>query len=174
MYLTNQDEDMNQKKIVIAFIVLTVAILGGGIYFLSITSATPQKVDSSQNAKLEVDQKTHDWGQIAYSGGNVSKTFAIKNSGTDVLQLTNIKTSCACTYAQVIIDGKPSPKFGMHTTSSWVGEVAPGKEASLTVIFDPAFHGPTGVGPMERLISVETNDIQNPSLEFTLKGVVVK
>lgn len=165
---------MNQKKILIAFIVLTVAILAGGIYILSVTSTTPQKVITSQNAKVNVDQKTHDWGQIAYSGGNVSKTFTIKNTGTDVLRLTNIKTSCDCTKAQVTIDGKNSPFFSMHSTSSWVGEVAAGKEASLTVIFDPAFHGPTGVGPMERLISVQTNDINNPNLEFSLKGVVVK
>ena len=90
------------------------------------------------------------------------------------MQLTGIKTSCVCTKAQVVIDGKTSPYFSMHSTSSWVGEVAPGKEAQLTVIFDPAFHGPTGVGPIERLIDIQTNDIQNPNLEFSLKGVVVK
>lgn len=165
---------MNDKKIIIGFILVTLLILGGGIYILSRTTAAPQKVATSQNVKLEVDQKTHDWGTIPYGGGNVSKTFTIKNMGTDVLKLSNIKTSCACTYAQLIIDGKPSPKFGMHTTSSWVGEVASGKDAQLAVVFDPAFHGPTGVGPMERLVSVETNDINNPSLEFSLKGVVVK
>lgn len=165
---------MNQKKILIAFIVLTIAILGGGSYLLSASSSTPQKVTTSQNAKASVDQKTFDWGIIPYGGGNVSKTFTIKNIGTDVLQLTNIKTSCACTYAQLIIDGKTSPKFGMHSTSSWVGEIAGGKEANLTVVFDPAFHGPTGVGPMERLTSVQTNDINNSNLEFSLKGNVVK
>lgn len=165
---------MNDKKIIIGFILVTLLILGGGIYILSRTATAPQKITTSQNAKVSVDQKTHDWGNIPYSGGNVSKTFTIKNTGTDVLKLSNIKTSCACTYAQLIIDGKTSPKFGMHTTSSWVGEVAPSKEANLTVVFDPAFHGPTGVGPMERLISVQTNDINNPNLEFSLKGVVVK
>ncbi len=165
---------MNQKKILIVFIILTVTILGGGIYLLSATSTAPQKVAISQNAKVLVDQKTFDWGTIPYSGGNVSKTFTIKNTGTDVLQLTNIKTSCACTYAQLTINGKTSPRFSMHSTSGWVGEVAAGKEAQLTVVFDPAFHGPTGVGSMERLISLQTNDINSPNLEFSLKGNVVK
>ncbi len=165
---------MNDKKIIIGFVVLTLLILVGGVYILSVTTANPVQVTSSQNAKVSVDQKTHDWGTIPYSGGNVTKSFTIKNTGTDVLQLTNIKTSCACTFAQLTIDGKTSPKFGMHTTSSWVGEVASGKEASLMVVFDPDFHGPTGVGPMERLISMQTNDINNPNLEFSLKGVVVK
>lgn len=164
---------MTDRRIIIGLIVFTLLILGGGIYVLSISSA-PVKITSSQNAKVSVDQKNFDWGNISYSGGNVTKTFAIKNTGSDILQLTGVKTSCTCTKAQIVIDGKSSPYFSMHATSSWVGEVAPGKEAELTVIFDPAFHGPTGVGPMERLISVETNDIQNPNLEFSLKGVVVK
>lgn len=164
---------MNNKKIIIGFIVLTLLILGGGIYVLSATSA-PVKINNSQNARVLVDQKTFDWGNIPYSGGNATKAFSIKNTGTDTLQLTGVKTSCTCTKAQISIDGKTSPYFSMHASSSWVGEVAPGKEAQLTVIFDPAFHGPTGVGPMERLISLQTNDSQNPTLEFSLKGVVVK
>ena len=90
------------------------------------------------------------------------------------MKLTGIKTSCTCTKAQVEIEGKTSPYFSMHATAGWVGEVAPGKEARLLVIFDPAFHGPTGVGSVERLISIQTNDSQNPNLEFSLKGVVIK
>lgn len=165
---------MNDKKIIIGLIVLTALIFGGGIFVLSKTSSGPAEIKSSQNAKVAVDQKTFDWGNIPYSGGNVTKTFTIKNTGTDILKLTGIKTSCDCTKAQVTIDGKTSPYFSMHSTSSWVGEVPPGKEAELKVIFDPAFHGPSGVGPMERLISVDTNDVSNPKIEFSLKGVVVK
>ena len=165
---------MNNKKIVIIFITITILILGGGIFLLSSTTSAPAKVTTSQNAKAEVSQKIFDWGNIPYSGGNATKTFTIKNAGSDVLKLNGIKTSCTCTKAQVTINGKTSPYFSMHSSSAWVGEVAPGKEAQLTVIFDPTFHGPTGVGPVERLISLETNDLQNPKIEFSLKGVVVK
>lgn len=165
---------MNDKKIIIGFIVITLLILGGGIYILSTTTSSPVEITTSQNAKAQVDQKFFDWGNIPINGGNAIKTFSIKNSGTDILKITGVKTSCTCTKAQIIIDGKTSPYFSMHATSGWVGEVAPGKEAQLKVIFDPAFHGPTGVGPMERLISMQTNDAQNPNLEFSLKGVVVK
>lgn len=165
---------MADKKIIIGLIVLTLLILGGGIFVLSSTSATPAKITASQNAKAEILEKTFDWGNIPYSGGNATKTFVIKNTGSDILKLSGVKTSCTCTKAQITIDGKGSPYFNMHSTSGWVGEVAPGKEAQLLVIFDPAFHGPSGVGPVERLISVETNDVQNQTIEFSLKGVVVK
>ncbi|MDP3948175.1 MAG: DUF1573 domain-containing protein [bacterium] len=165
---------MTDKKIIIGFIVLTTLILGGGIFVLSSTSATPAKIAASQNAKVEVSEKTFDWGNIPYSGEKATKTFIIKNSGIGVLQLSAVKTSCTCTKAQISIEGKTSPYFNMHSTSGWVGEIPPGKEAELLVIFDQTFHGPTGVGPIERLVSVETNDIQNPKIEFSLKGVVVK
>lgn len=164
---------MNDRKIIIGFIILTVLILGGGILILSGTNSAT-KVSSSQNAKIEVDTKTFDWGNIPYGGGNVSKTFIIKNTGSDVLRLTNIKTSCMCTNAYLEIDGKSSPAFGMHDSSSYVGEVSPGKQASLKVVFDPAFHGPSGIGPIERLVSFETNDVQNKQIEFKLTGTVIK
>lgn len=162
------------KKIIIGLIVFTLLIVGGGMYFLSSTSSAPAQVTASQNAKAQVVERTFDWGNIPYSGGNATKTFTIKNIGSDPLRLSGVKTSCTCTKAQVVIDGKTSPYFSMHSESAWIGEVAPGKEAQLLVIFDPAFHGPSGVGLVERLISVNTNDAQNPTIEFSLKGVVVK
>lgn len=165
---------MNNKKVLIGFILVTVLVLFGGVFILSKTTTGGQINGVSANAKLTADEKTFDWGEIAYSGPDATKTFTIKNTGTEILKLTNIKTSCACTKAQVVIEGRSSPYFSMHTTSSWIGEIPPGKEASLTVIFDPDFHGPSGVGAVERIISMETNDASNQKVEFFLKGVVVK
>lgn len=166
---------MSERNIIIAVLLSSLLILGGGIFLLSQSSSnTKQDVTLSQNAKLEVGEKTFNWGEIKYSKGNVTKTFAIINIGSDPLKLYNIKTSCACTKANLTIDRKLSPDFSMHSKSSWIGEVPPGKEAILNIIFDPTFHGPTGVGPMERLISLQTNDLSSPALEFKLTGNVVK
>ncbi len=163
---------MNEKKLFLGFALVTLLVIGGGVFFLN--STAPAQVSSGKNVKVSIDQKTYDWGKIAYSEGNATKTFTIRNTGTDPLQLTNVKTSCACTKAQLTIGSTTSPYFGMHTTSSWVGEVLAGKEAKLTVIFDPTFHGPSALGPMTRIISMQTNDPANSTLEFTLTGNVVK
>lgn len=160
------------KRFVIGIVAATLIILSGGVYLLQATG--PAKSVSSSAAKLEAGERSYEWGQINYSGGDVSKSFKIKNTGTETLRLYNIKTSCTCTKAFVSINGDKSPAFSMHTTSGWVGEVKPGEEATLEVVFDPDFHGPFGVGPITRLISVETNDKDNPKLEFTLTGNVVK
>ncbi|MBF8249449.1 MAG: Uncharacterized protein HW400_50 [Candidatus Levybacteria bacterium] len=165
---------MNDKKLIIIMILSTVALLFGGVFFLTKTTATPQ-ITASQSAKAYViDATSFDWGNIPMYKGNSLKTFTIKNTGTDTLKLFNIKTSCHCTKAYVTINGVDSPRFGMSDLSAWVGEVPAGKEAKLTVAFDPAYHGPQGTGPINRFVSVETNDKTNAKLTFTLTGNVVK
>jgi len=129
---------------------------------------------SPSNAKAVIAQTSYDWGKIDINGGDTTYTFTIENQGTDELKLTNIKTSCACTIAQVAINGVRSSYFGMHSTSSWVGVVPVGGQASLEVIFDPLYHGPTALGPIERIISIETNDSFSPLLELKLTGNVIK
>ena len=165
---------MNERKFIIIIFVLTAIILFGGIYVLTITSNTPQ-ISTSANAKAYVsDSTSFDWGIIPMNKGNVTKTFTIKNNGSDILKLYNVKTSCHCTKAYITINNADSPSFGMDNLSSWTGEVAPNQEASLTAVFDPAFHGPQGVGPINRFVLVETNDKSNQKLTFTLTGTVVK
>ena len=162
-----------EKKLIILTVISIVLIMGGGMIFLA-SSQAPQ-VTLSQNAKAYTTGPTSaDWGQIPMYKGNVSKTFVIKNIGTDTLKLFNVKTSCHCTKAHVTIGPDESPDFGMDSYSSWTGEVAPGKEAKVTAIFDPAFHGPGATGPINRFISVETNDKANPKLTFTITGTVYK
>lgn len=163
---------MNEKKLFIALTIATLLILGGSVLVLS--SSGSNTITVTQNAKAEVNEKQFEWGSIDYNGPKANKIFTIKNNGTEPLKLTKVKTSCTCTTAQIIIDGKKSPLFSMHPGSSWVGEVASGEEAQLEVVFDQTFHGPSGLGPIERYITVETNDVTNPKLEFSLKGNVVK
>lgn len=165
---------MNDKKIIIVMVISTIILLFGGIFFLTKTTNTPQ-IKTSVNAKAYVaDPTSFDWGPIPMNKGNVTKVFTIKNTGTDMLKLYNIKTSCHCTKAYATISGTDSPSFGMDSLSAWTGEVPAGIEAKLTVVFDPAYHGPSGMGAVNRFVSIETNDPANSKLTFTLTGAVVK
>lgn len=157
---------MPNLKIIIGLVLTTLIILIGGIFLVSKTSL-PQ-LTTSQEVHAQVDKTSHDWGNIPLSGGNVQKTFTIKNTGKAVLELANITTSCMCTTVQVVINDQKSPYFGMHSKSSWVGKVPPDNQAEILVEFDPAFHGPSGVGQITRQISLETNDPNQPKLTFDL------
>ncbi|MFZ5425121.1 MAG: DUF1573 domain-containing protein [Patescibacteria group bacterium] len=162
-----------ENKILISLIgISTVFILILGTIFA--TKTQPPVLESSGDAKVEVlGAKLHDWGEIDIEGGNVEKTFLIKNAGTSNLDISNFKTSCMCTEAQVTIAGVQSPAFGMHATSSWKGTLAPDSTAEVKVVFDPLFHGPQGTGPITRLVSFDTNDPSNRTVEFRLTGNVV-
>ena len=165
---------MNDKKTLLIIILFTIIIFVGAVFVLS-SGSTSSNVKASEFAKAyTVDPTSFDWGNIPYEGEKATKNFTIKNEGSDTLKLFNVRTSCHCTIARVSINRIESQNFGMSGISSWVGEVPAGKEAKLIVIFDQTYHGPQGIGPITRFVSLETNDKATPELTFTLTGNVVK
>ena len=163
---------MSSNKLIFGLIGLTIAIIVGGATLVSKTGAPELK--ATQEARMEVSETNHDWGEIKIDGGKVQKDFVIKNIGSGTLSLANVVTSCMCTTAQVKVKDNKSPFFGMHAQSSWMGEIEPEEEAILTVEFDPAFHGPNGVGAITRQASLETNDSENPKITFNLSANVIR
>jgi len=161
------------KKLLISLISVTVGILIVGIFILTMPDQkTGNSIVATADAKVEVTEFTHDWGEIGINDGNVNREFSIKNGGSEPLSLYNVVTSCMCTTAKLSLDDDKSPEFGMHTKSSFVLEIPPQETARLKVVFDPAFHGPSGVGPISRQVKVVTNDPGNPELDFSLTAVV--
>lgn len=161
---------MKINKLVAGLILLTLAIIGGGSYL--VVKSSPSQLSADQSTVATTTETSFDWGTIGINNGKVQKTFVIKNSGSSPLKLNNVVTSCMCTTAQVVINGQSSPAFGMHAKSSWSGEVLPGQSADLVVVFDPAFHGPSGVGSITRIVTVDANDAKNSQLSFTLTANV--
>lgn len=163
----------NFDKFIVGIIAVTVLILGAAVFFGTKIGATPQVITDPQVSVL-VDANKYDWGMIDYDKGVVSKNFEIKNTGNADLKLYSVKTSCMCTTAQIKTSEAISKEFGMHESSSDVVIVKPGEVAQMIVEFDPAFHGPSGVGPVTRTITMSTNDVKNPTLTFSLTGKVFK
>lgn len=160
-------------KVILIFLGAIILIGGGGIFLMS-RSPNTARLEKTDKAQFFTDHANFDWGNIDYGGGDAKHTFEIKNTGEAPLKLANIKTSCMCTTAKVITRAGSSPAFKMHEVSDWQGVLEPGETGKLEVDFDPAFHGPTGTGPVERIISVETSDPNKSYVEFNLKGVVAK
>jgi len=160
-------------KFLLGIVVVTVLILALAVFFGTKMGETTQVTADSQ-VTMSVDSNRYDWGTIDINGGMVSKSFAIENKGATPLKLYEVKTSCMCTTAQLKTSSQASPKFKMHEKNSYVFEVNPGETAELIVEFDPAFHGPSGTGPINRTITMNTNDASNPTLTFQLAANVVK
>lgn len=174
---------MNTKAL-IGIIVATVVILVGAVVLLGQSSSGSSTGSSGKavlgktsGAKVESLETSFDFKDIPYSGGNAVHEFKIKNSGDKDLSVANMATSCMCTKVYFQKGSEKSPEFGMkgHSASSdWKGSLAPGEEGSVVAVFDPTAHGPQGVGPISRLVSLETNDPDRPYLEFSFNGTVVK
>lgn len=152
----------------------TAILFIGGVFFLGKEPAGSVALSKNAAAVFSTDHDRYEWGNIEYEGGKASHRFTIKNDGTADLSIANLKTSCMCTTVQFLSPAGNSPVLAMHQKSQWQGTLTPGNVADIDVVFDPAFHGPQGVGPIERVVSFDTNDPKKPYAEFTLVGKVVK
>lgn len=167
------------KKFLALIIVLSVGIIGIAILVLGSSSTTTTKatVSKTAGAKIVVDHSSKKVGNIPYSGGNLIHVFPIKNAGSKDLEIANIATSCMCTKAYLKQGDNKSEGFGMKgmsVPSDWKGILKPGESAEVIAAFDPAYHGPQGVGSVSRSVSFETNDPNNPYVELSFEGVVIK
>lgn len=165
---------MKEQKILIGITVATLMIIVGGAVLTTKSGNDKKAAVMNENVLAEADDKYFDWGEIKMDDGVVEKEFDIKNGGTETLTLSNVVTSCMCTTAFLEKGDEVSPEFGMHTKSRYQLNLESGESAKLRVVFDPAFHGPEGVGPITRQVTVETNDPNNLKLTYTLSAMVRK
>jgi len=165
---------MNSKILIIGLIIFSLAAIVGSYFFLAggqkpQPTITSYSVSDKERPKVEARTTSFDLGKMKVSEDK-SANFKIKNIGQKSLQLSNVSSSCNCTFAQVIIDGKESDLFGMHNISDFAGEVRPGKEAIIKVIYRPSIM--PVYGPVEREVYVSTNDPENAKLVFKIKATV--
>ncbi len=161
-------------KFLIIGIVFTLLLIGGGVVLLS-NSKTDTAV-TAQVEGLEVNPESYDLGDVPINGGVITKEYDVKNTTDKVLKLKKIATSCMCTKAKVTIGEKKTKLFGMEgmgDSNPPVNlELKAGEVAKVTAIFDPAAHGPQGVGPIDRTVMLTFSDPVGIK-ELKFKGVVV-
>lgn len=126
---------------------------------------------------LKADRQSHDFGSISMNGGNVETVFRISNSGSSSLRLIAIYTSCGCTSAAIqFTDGSQAGPFGMPGHAGVQTKidrtVDVGEEFSVRVAFDPAAHGPGGLGRITRVVTIHTAD--GGTAQLTIAANVVQ
>ena len=103
------------------------------------------------------------------AAGNVTHRFSIKNANAAPVVIRKISTSCMCTTAQLVKGGRKLAIYGMpgHGYVPNLDEpIAPNEQAMVEVVFDPAAHGPAGIGRVERLVTIYTGAAQPLELSF--------
>lgn len=125
---------------------------------------------SRSNDALTVEEPArYDFGSISMAAGKVMRQFKVNNTGNKPVNIEKMYTSCMCTSALLIIGEKRFGPVGMpgHTAIPYLNQImGAGESVIVEVTFDPAAHGPAGVGHIERTVTLENNAGQPVLLRF--------
>lgn len=160
------------NKIILGIIVAAAA-LGGLVWLARPQSKSDTVLSANSNGVLAVDEGSFDFGSISMAAGTVAHRFKIRNTGSESVSIEKIYTSCMCTTAALEAGGKRFGPYGMpgHASIPSINQaINPNEEAVVEVVFDPAAHGPAGVGRIERVVVVENN--AGKPIEFGFVAVV--
>ena len=158
---------MNKTILLVAIAVL---VLGGLVWIARPNSQNSDASSVLSNGTLTVEEANNfDYGTISMAAGKVTHQFKIKNTGADAVTITKMYTSCMCTTATLLMGEKKFGPYGMpgHGATPKINKaVSPNEEISVDVVFDPAAHGPAGIGRIQRTITIENNAGQPVELQF--------
>ena len=118
---------------------------------------------------LQARETAFDFGSISMAAGKVTHRFWFKNESPSEVLIRRIYTSCMCTTATFVKGMKVINSYGMpgHGPLPAVNEsLKPGEAAYIDAVFDPAAHGPAGLGPTQRVVTIESDRGQPVELHF--------
>jgi len=165
----------NKNEIIALWIVTAIVMIIVVVPFIVNNNRAKANLDNLSSSNLVLSDNNFDFGTISMGDGKVSHRFSIKNEGAELAVINKLYTSCMCTVvAPLNKDGKKNDIFGMQGNRSVAIEIKPGETIDLEAIFDPAAHGPSGVGLAQRVIYVETNSTESSRLEYSFQAVVTK
>jgi len=133
-------------------------------------SASTTPVSPRSSGALSAREANFSFGSISMAAGKVSHRYWISNTGSRPIVLNKMYTSCMCTTAALVKGMRKFAPVGMpgHTPIPALNEMmAPNEQAMVEVVFDPAAHGPAGIGRIERVVTIENNAGQPLELAFS-------
>jgi hypothetical protein len=177
MSATLESGSAKSRKVAISAVV--VALVLGGL----IAAAKP-KPDTTQTAPqaqppapvhriLGAKESNFDFGTVSMAAGKVTHRYWIRNTDTSPITIKRLYTSCMCTTAALVKANRKYDPYGMpgHGFMPTINApMAPGESAMVEVVFDPAAHGPAGIGPVDRFVTLQTD--REPPLELAFTATV--
>lgn len=152
---------MKNTIIITSIAVLVFGLLLWGKVGSSRPAGSATLATGSTSAAVTDSIPTYDFGSVSMLKGNVEHEFAITNTTDADIAVTKVETSCMCTRAVLQLpDGKEMGPFGMPGhgfTPTLNAIVRSGEKLIVRAIFDPAAHGPAGIGRIERVVTLDTN-----------------
>lgn len=146
-----------EAKILFGSLIFTFLLIVGLSFLFSGNDKVLEEVKG-----VEAAPASYEMGDVPIDGGIVTREYTVKNNTAEELTLRKVATSCMCTEAKVVMGEEETIYYGMEHATDKNPPVnmsfAPGEEAKVIVNFDPAAHGPEGVGPFERDVWLTFSD----------------
>ena len=137
----------------------------------NVAKTVESTASASSTGALRARETNFNFGSISMAAGKVTHLYRFRNSGAEPIVLGKMYTSCMCTTAALVkSSGRKFAPVGMpgHTPIPALNEtLQPNEEAMVEVVFDPAAHGPAGIGPIDRVVTIENSAGQPLELAFS-------
>jgi hypothetical protein len=105
-----------------------------------------------QGPRIQFGATNYDFGKIK-AGELVKHVYTFTNTGDEPLEINAVRPGCGCT-----------------TATEWTHKVEPGQGGTIALQFDSTKFS----GPVHKLVTVTSNDKQQPNVNLQLSGTVWK
>ncbi|HEY4497318.1 MAG TPA: DUF1573 domain-containing protein [Candidatus Paceibacterota bacterium] len=162
---------MNINKRTVIGMIIAIGVLGGITWLAQPDAQTNNTATALQGTggRLDAEEQSFDFGTISMAAGDVKHEFTINNTEGSDVTIDKMYTSCMCTTATLNVGGKKFGPYGMpgHGFIPKISQtIGPNEKATIEVVFDPAAHGPAGVGRIQRVVTIESDGGQPLELQF--------
>ena len=158
------------KSTIISFFVVLI-VIGGLILISRANQQNDVPNDSVKTQKIVAEEPLFDFGSVSMASGLVKHSFVVRNISSEPIKVSKMYTSCMCTKASILYKDESVGPFGMpgHGFLPSVDvTIDPNSEAKIEVVFDPAAHGPAGIGPASRSVFIESKESAPLTLSFSV------
>lgn len=152
---------------------ILVFLAGLGLLWWGSGSQSSASSQSYANGSLSAQEVLFDFGTISMAKGKVSHSFQVTNPTDKDVTIKTLATSCMCTAAYIKNGGSRVGPFGMASMGARTkaGEIIKaGASREIEAVYDPAAHGPAGIGPIDRFITLTESD--GGTLQLEIKAQV--
>jgi len=129
-----------------------ILIVSAMIFVAGISAQNAEKKKKVQEPEITFESTVHDYGTM-YKGADGTCEFQFKNTGKEDLVLTKVQPSCGCTA----LDDWPKDPIKKNKTG----------------VIKVRYNNTHIVGPFQKIITVESNAVNN-RVTLTIKGNVVE
>lgn len=130
------------------------------------------KPSASDRGVLRAAKLEHNFGMVSVREGIKEAKIPLINIGEGVLKITGLDSSCGCTTASIVSNGREGPRFYMaghgKNPKDWSTVIKPGEQAFLKVYYNPAVH-PKTRGSVTRIVTIYSDDPANPEQQVKIK-----